>query len=55
MRVLVTGNNGYIGTVLTPMLLETGHRVVGMDTNLFEGCTFMDARLWTAFPIFKPL
>ncbi|MGH8653277.1 MAG: NAD-dependent epimerase/dehydratase family protein [Gammaproteobacteria bacterium] len=43
MRVLVTGNNGYIGTILTPMLLETGHRVVGMDTNLFECCTFMDS------------
>jgi nucleoside-diphosphate-sugar epimerase len=40
MRVLVTGNNGYIGTVLTPMLLAQGHEVVGMDTNLFERCTF---------------
>jgi len=43
MRVLVTGNNGYIGAVLTPMLLEAGHCVVGMDTNLFERCTFMDS------------
>lgn len=41
MRVLVTGNNGYIGTVLTPMLLEAGHDVVGMDTSLFEGSTFL--------------
>ncbi len=28
MRVLVTGHNGYIGTVLTPMLLEAGYDVV---------------------------
>ena len=24
MRILVTGHNGYIGTVLTPMLIEGG-------------------------------
>lgn len=40
MRILVTGNNGYIGTVLVPMLVKEGHDVVGMDTNLFAGCTF---------------
>lgn len=40
MRVLVTGNNGYIGTALTPMLHSEGHDVVGLDSNLFEGCTF---------------
>ncbi|MDY6949995.1 MAG: NAD(P)-dependent oxidoreductase [Thermodesulfobacteriota bacterium] len=40
MRVLVTGNNGYIGTVLCPMLLEQGHYVVGMDADLYERCTF---------------
>ena len=30
MRVLVTGHQGYIGTVLVPMLLHAGHEVVGM-------------------------
>ena len=40
MRVLVTGHNGYIGTVLTPMLLDAGHDVVGLDSNLFVECTF---------------
>jgi len=40
MRILVTGHNGYIGTVLTPILLEAGHEVVGLDTNLFAECTF---------------
>ena len=42
MRVLVTGHNGYIGTILTPMLLEAGYDVFGLDSNLFEGCTFGD-------------
>jgi len=40
MRVLVTGHLGYIGTVMVPMLLEAGHEVVGLDSNLYEGCTF---------------
>lgn len=40
MRVLVTGHLGYIGTVLTPMLLEAGHEVTGMDSDLYGGCTF---------------
>ena len=32
MRVLVTGSEGYIGTVLIPMLIERGYNVVGLDT-----------------------
>lgn len=33
MRVLVTGHLGYIGTVLTPMLIGAGHDVVGLDCD----------------------
>ena len=40
MRVFVTGHRGYIGTVLTPMLLEAGHEVFGCDSDLYERCTF---------------
>lgn len=40
MRVLVTGHNGYIGTVLVPMLQGHGHEVVGLDTNYFRRCLF---------------
>jgi nucleoside-diphosphate-sugar epimerase len=40
MRVLLTGHKGYIGTVLTPMLLQAGHEVVGYDSDLFRRCTF---------------
>lgn len=36
MRVLVTGHDGYIGTVLTPLLAEAGHDVVGLDTGLYS-------------------
>ena len=42
MRVLVTGHNGYIGTLLVPMLQAAGHEVVGLDSYLFEECTFAE-------------
>jgi nucleoside-diphosphate-sugar epimerase len=42
MRVLVTGHLGYIGTVLTSMLLREGYEVVGMDSDLYRASTFGD-------------
>ena len=33
MRVLVTGSEGYIGTVLAPYLMDRGHDVVGLDAG----------------------
>lgn len=40
MNILVTGHTGYIGTILTRMLIESGHHVTGIDTGLYEKCTF---------------
>jgi nucleoside-diphosphate-sugar epimerase len=40
MRVLLTGHLGYIGTVMAPFLADAGHEVVGLDSGLFEQCTF---------------
>ena len=42
MRLLLTGHRGYIGAVLTPMLLDAGHTVVGLDSDLYRACTFGD-------------
>jgi nucleoside-diphosphate-sugar epimerase len=39
MRVLVTGHEGYLGSVLVPRLTAAGHEVVGLDTGLFADCT----------------
>jgi nucleoside-diphosphate-sugar epimerase len=40
MRVLVTGDRGYIGAVMVPALQAAGHEVVGLDAEWFEGCDF---------------
>jgi nucleoside-diphosphate-sugar epimerase len=42
MRVLVTGHDGYIGTVMTPLLAAAGHEVVGLDSGLFRSFTLGD-------------
>ncbi|MER3525197.1 MAG: NAD-dependent dehydratase [Ignavibacteria bacterium] len=39
-KVLVTGHRGYIGTMLVPMLLDAGYEVAGLDSDLFQRCTF---------------
>lgn len=42
MRVLVTGHNGYIGSVMVPVLRAAGHEVVGLDSFFFEDCSLLD-------------
>ena len=44
MRILLTGHDGYIGHVLTPMLLERGHEVTGLDSCLYEDCGFASGK-----------
>ncbi|MFH9424171.1 NAD-dependent epimerase/dehydratase family protein [Streptomyces sp. NPDC017529] len=38
MRVLLTGHQGYLGTVMAPVLAAAGHEVVGLDAGLFADC-----------------
>ena len=40
MRVLMTGHNGYLGSVMARFFREAGHDVTGLDTFFFEDCTF---------------
>jgi len=40
MKVLLTGHQGYIGSVASQMLTAAGHDTVGLDTDLFAGCDF---------------
>ena len=43
-RVLMTGHNGYIGSVMTPHFLQSGLEVVGLDTGYFDECTLVPDR-----------
>jgi nucleoside-diphosphate-sugar epimerase len=40
-RILITGNNGYIGSVMGPWFKRAGFDVVGLDTNLFQQCSLV--------------
>lgn len=43
MKVLITGGAGYIGSMLTPMLLAEGHHVRVLDTLLHGGESLLGA------------
>ncbi|MFI0423382.1 NAD-dependent epimerase/dehydratase family protein [Spongiactinospora sp. 9N601] len=38
MRILLTGHQGYLGSVMAPVLTAAGHEVVGLDSGLFADC-----------------
>src|SRR6266849_57261 len=40
MKVLLTGHQGYIGSVASQMLAAAGHDLTGLDTNFFTSCDF---------------
>jgi nucleoside-diphosphate-sugar epimerase len=41
MKILITGNEGYLGALLEPVLLEQGHEVTGVDTGYYNsGCLY---------------
>lgn len=51
-KVLVTGCDGYIGSVLTPYLINHGFPVIGLDTGFYrDGLLFNDSKTNKRFPI----
>ena len=56
MKILLTGSDGYIGSVVGPYLVQRGHAVTGLDTGFYrEGCFFEDAEIETIPCIRKDL
>jgi nucleoside-diphosphate-sugar epimerase len=44
VRILLTGNEGYIGTILVPLLWALDDEVIGLDSGLFRECTLKALR-----------
>lgn len=36
MKILVTGTEGYLGSLLPPLLIQKGHEVIGVDTGFYK-------------------
>ncbi|MBW4646430.1 MAG: SDR family oxidoreductase [Goleter apudmare HA4340-LM2] len=36
MKILVTGTEGYLGSLLPPLFIERGHEVTGVDTGFYK-------------------
>jgi nucleoside-diphosphate-sugar epimerase len=36
VKILVTGTEGYIGSLLAPLLMQQGHEVIGVDTGFYK-------------------
>mgnify|MGYP001366798083 CR=1 FL=1 len=43
-KILVTGNKGYIGSILMPMLIKKGYKVLGYDIGFFEDCLIYNVK-----------
>ena len=53
MKVFVTGVEGYIGSLLVPMLMAKGHEVVGTDTGYYrDGWLYSDSKQFPYFARF---
>ena len=36
MRILITGTEGYLGSLLAPLLMQEGHDILAVDTGYYK-------------------
>jgi UDP-glucose 4-epimerase len=41
--IMVTGNLGYIGSTMVPVLTQTGYEVTGYDAGFYEDCYLVES------------
>lgn len=54
-KVLITGNEGYIGCVLTEYLIEAGFEVTGLDNGVFKNARFVFPKFKAKHQIYKDI
>ena len=52
MNVLLTGIDGYIGSVLAPYLIKSGHQISGLDTGFYRSGWLYHDKSHTVLPKF---
>ena len=55
MKVLVTGTEGYLGTMVVPVLMEAGHDVTGFDAGFYRNGWLYNATKVAAKTIYKDI
>lgn len=53
MKILITGGAGYIGSVLTPILLAEGHEVTILDNFMFRQNSLADCCQYEGFQVVR--
>src|SRR4051812_15665312 len=55
MKILVTGTEGYLGSLLAPILMEEGHELLAVDTGFYRAGWLYHGTPMAAQTLFKDI